>query len=275
MPDFGSFRGFGEKLTQGQTPTQLGTIGSLIVYDGDAQAFFNRVTAAGGTLSLTEIFALNQLVLDFKSAGIWTSMKAIYPMVGASAAACAQNLKSSSFTGTFLGGWTFSSSGATPNGTSGYMRTGVIPSASLSLNSAHLSCYINFTLSTNQFLMGSSNGSTQAIYIANYGFAAVNNGNEGATNVINQLGLFTNSRTASNAFSQLKNGSALNNFTTTSTGLNGQEIYVGSYNFGGTLINPSVSRTAFSSIGDGLTNGQVATMYTAIQTFQTSLSRQV
>jgi hypothetical protein len=28
MPDFGSFRGFGEKLTQGQTPTQLGLIGS-------------------------------------------------------------------------------------------------------------------------------------------------------------------------------------------------------------------------------------------------------
>jgi hypothetical protein len=275
MPDFGSFRGFGEKLTQGQTPTQLGTIGSLIIYDGDAQAFFNRVTAAGGTLSLTEIFAVNQLVLDFKSAGIWTAMKAIYPMVGASAAACAQNLKSSSFTGTFLGGWTFASSGATPNGTSGYMRTGIIPSASLSLNSAHLSSYINFTLSTNQFLMGSSNGATQAIYIANYGFAAVNNGNEGATSVLNQLGLFTNSRTASNAFSQLKNGSALNNFTTTSTGLNGQEIYVGSYNFGGTLINPSVSKTAFSSIGDGLTNAQVATMYTSIQTFQTSLSRQV
>jgi len=28
MPDFGSFRGFGEKLFQGQTPTQLGLIGS-------------------------------------------------------------------------------------------------------------------------------------------------------------------------------------------------------------------------------------------------------
>ena len=28
MPDFGSFRGFGEKLAQGQTPTQLGKIGS-------------------------------------------------------------------------------------------------------------------------------------------------------------------------------------------------------------------------------------------------------
>ena len=29
MPDFGSFRGFGDKLVQGQTPTQLGLIGSF------------------------------------------------------------------------------------------------------------------------------------------------------------------------------------------------------------------------------------------------------
>ena len=29
MPDFGSFRGFGDKLVQGQTPTQLGSIGSV------------------------------------------------------------------------------------------------------------------------------------------------------------------------------------------------------------------------------------------------------
>ena len=71
-----------------------------VSYDADAQAFFTRVTSAGGTLSATEKLATNQLVLDMKSAGIWSSMKAIYPMVGASAAACAQNLKSSSFTGT-------------------------------------------------------------------------------------------------------------------------------------------------------------------------------
>ncbi len=59
--------------------------------DPDASAFFSRVTAAGGTLTTTEQNAVNTLVLDMKTAGIWTPMKAIYPMVGASAAACAQN----------------------------------------------------------------------------------------------------------------------------------------------------------------------------------------
>ena len=66
----------------------------LAGFDADAQAFFDRVTTAGGSLSATEKTAVNQLVLDMKSYSIWSKMKAIYPMVGASSAACAQNLKS-------------------------------------------------------------------------------------------------------------------------------------------------------------------------------------
>jgi len=37
----------------------------------------------------------------------------------------------------------------------------------------------------------------------------------------------------------------------------------------------SAKETAFSSIGDGLTDTQAANYYTAVQAFQTSLSRQV
>jgi hypothetical protein len=62
--------------------------------DPDAAAFFQRVTDAGGSLSTTEQDAIFTLVADLKADGIWSKMKAIYPMVGASAAACAQNLKS-------------------------------------------------------------------------------------------------------------------------------------------------------------------------------------
>ena len=106
----------------------------LAGFDSDAQAFFDRVTTAGGSLSNTEKTAVNQLVLDMKSYSIWTKMKAIYPMVGASAAACAQNLKSSSFTGTFTSGWTFASTGVTSNGTSAYMNTNFIPSSHYTSN---------------------------------------------------------------------------------------------------------------------------------------------
>ena len=69
-----------------------GIIGSSIgQFDPDAAAFFARVTAAGGTLSATEKTAVNTLVVQMKTDGIWTKMKAIYPMVGASSAAFAQN----------------------------------------------------------------------------------------------------------------------------------------------------------------------------------------
>jgi len=70
-----------------------------IVSDADAQAFIDRIYSADGSLSTTEADAVNDLVIDLKGYGIWTKMKAIYPMVGASAAACKQNLKSSSLSG--------------------------------------------------------------------------------------------------------------------------------------------------------------------------------
>ena len=67
MPDFGIFRGFGsklfsDKLYAGQVPTQLGLIGSLdFGFDTDAQAFFNRITAAGGSLNSGVVFKINAL----------------------------------------------------------------------------------------------------------------------------------------------------------------------------------------------------------------------
>ena len=125
-----------------------------IGFDPDAQSFFDRVTAAGGSLTTTEKNAVNQLVLDMKSAGIWTAMKAIYPMVGASAAACAQNLKSSSFTGTFSSGWTFASTGATPNGTSAYMDTGLNANSDLTYTDFHHSYYSRTNNSTTGYEIG-------------------------------------------------------------------------------------------------------------------------
>ena len=124
-------------------------------FDPDALAFFNRVTAAGGSLTTTEKVATNQLVIDLKGYSIWSKMKAIYPMVGASSAACAQNLKSSSFTGTFSGGWTFSSTGATPNGTNAYMDTNFMPSTELSANSASIGYYGGTTGTSTSCAIGS------------------------------------------------------------------------------------------------------------------------
>jgi hypothetical protein len=257
-------------------------------FDSDAQAFFDRVTTAGGTLSTTEKQAVNQLVLDMKSAGIWSSMKAIYPMVGASAAACAQNLKSSSFTGTFTSGWTFASTGVKPNGTSAYFDTTLIPNTSLTFNSASFSVYSrnNFTPTVTQAWGCTSTPVTQLPLIV--GTMLPSKGIEGliysylAPDIMisatgqNLAAMFLTTRTSASSAKLFRNTTQLASITT-----NGQStqptnsFFFGAFRQAATISNYNTFEYAFAHIGDGLTDTQSSNFYTAVQAFQTTLSRQV
>jgi hypothetical protein len=249
--------------------------------DADAQAFFDRVTTAGGSLSATEQTAVNTLVLDLKGYSIWNSMKAIYPMVGASAAACAQNLKSSSFTGSFTSGWTFASTGATPNGTSAYMNTNFTPSVSLTQNSTHLSYYSRTNISSNQQEMGS-----QATSPDRFNLEVCFNGNlssdqynflTGRVNVANadSRGFYIGSRTNSTTHKAFKNNAQIGSTNTglpSSLSLITNPFWIGVSNGSS---NYSSKQCAFASIGDGLTDTEAGNFYTAVNAFQTNLSRNV
>jgi hypothetical protein len=242
-------------------------------FDADAQAFFDRVTVAGGTLSATEKNATNQLVLDMKSAGIWTAMKAVYPMVGASAAACAQNLKSSSFTGTFTSGWTFASTGVTPNGTSAYMDTTLIPNTSLSTSSAHLSFYSRTSASGNQYEFARGNYGILVQYGGNTFFVNLENGGSYSANTTNTdgKGFYIGSRLNNTSVQGFKNNSKIINSALGST-LASTSLYIGG---NGLASNYSTKECAFASIGDGLTDTQASDFYTAVQAFQTTLGRAI
>jgi hypothetical protein len=259
-----------------------GLIASQIAsFDADAVAFFARVTAAGGTLSATEKIATNQLVVDLKANSLWTPMKAIYPMVGASAAACAQNLKSSSFTGTFTSGWTFASTGVTPNGTSAYMDTGCTPTQMLQ-NSCHLSIY-NRTNSGGLFVdigCTTSSGAGNDFQIVSRYSGDINYSIINASNVSGfaqsiSSGFQLISRIASTGFSYFSN-TTKTAVTKTSISPNSLNVYIGARNLNNLNIdNPTNRQCAFSSIGDGLTDTQASNLYTAVQAFQTTLSRNV
>jgi hypothetical protein len=287
MPDFGIMRGFneklfGDKLVAGQLPTQLGLIGSSnFGFDSDAQAFFDRVTAAGGTLSATEKTAVDTLVKQMKLDGTWTPMKAIYPMVGASAAACAQNLKSSSFTGSFTSGWTFASTGVTPNGTSAFMDTGLIPSSELSLNGQSYTYYSTIdTAGGSKREMGGQTGTVLKDvgllikFSGNLFYAIIGGNTYPNVSNSNSKGMYTINRTDLLNVKGFKNGSLVIN-SLQSTELLTISIYLGARNLDGVGNNFSDRECAFSSIGDGLTNTQASNFYTAVQAFQTTLSRQV
>ena len=261
-----------------------GLIASQIAsFDADALAFFARVTAAGGSLSLTEKTATNQLVLDLKANSLWTPMKAIYPMVGASAAACAQNLKSSSFTGTFSSGWTFASTGVKPNGTSTYMDTTLTPNGNLSQDDAHVSIYSrtnNLLTGVNEIDLGCGNsgGGNSDLYLSAYyaiSYYAISNingsGFGGGSSNTTSLGLFLSQRTSSSNTNIYQNNSLIKNHGLASTTPTSSPIYLGR----NTTSEWSSRELAFVSVGASFTTTQRGNFYTAVQSFQTTLSRNV
>lgn len=275
-------------LATGTTTADL-TVNAPSAFDADAAAFFARVTAAGGSLTTTEQNAVNTLVVQMKADGIWTKMKAIYPMVGGGQAnpaeACRQNLKSANFTGTFTSGWTFAATGVQGNGTSAFFNTLFNPNAQSTQNSSHVSVYLR----TN------SGGSSQGIFTCASDFGAITNNfgigkyggggslrgyigsalGNGAAISSNNLGLWTVSTNGSSTQILYEDGTSVSNTVYTQS-LPNFNVYLGAGNYGtsGAQLY-SAFNFAFASIGDGLSATDIINFYTAVQAFQTSLNRQV
>lgn len=249
--------------------------------DADAQAFFDRVTTAGGSLSATEKTAVNKLVLDLKGYSIWSKMKAIYPMVGASSAACAQNLKSSSFTGTFSGGWTYASTGVTPNGSTGYMDTTLIPSTNLTSGNVHASVYIrtNTAAGTKQELGSNTSIANEEFslivrFTGDLAYPIIGGAFYPSYSNNNSQGFWTINRVNTTNIQYYNRATKVVDSAQTN-GMSTRSLYVGARNNTGTADRFSDRECAFASIGDGLNSTEASDFYTAIQAFQTTLSRQV
>ena len=252
-------------------------------YDPDAQAFFDRVTAAGGSLTETEEEAVNTLVGDLKSYSIWGDLQAVYPFVGASNASCRQNLISSSFTGTFNGSWTFSASGADPTGNSTYFDTGWNPSVNSDVMNNHYGVYITqnepdqFPLAAYGVFDGFDrrwftfvNLGQQSYYEQANTFVQVNNGgtNRGF-NIVN-----ANSGTLT-AYLQ---GTLLGSVSYLDGGEPNGNFWFGRVN----RLQPELiqdtqmkSNHTFGTLGYQLNSTKAGNYYTAVQAFQTTLGRQV
>jgi hypothetical protein len=270
------------------------TVTSGSAFDADAQAFFDRVTTAGGTLTDTEKTAVNTLVVGMKADGIWTKMKAIYPMVGGGAAnpaaACRQNLKSSSFTGTFSSGWTFASTGVTPNGTSSFMDTLLNARNTLTFANTHISIYSRTNVIVNANSIGVSQGESNSflpIYalalrvldiIAYIQFDAYDYNNH-RMKILNpsSLGFYIGNILSTTSQKLYKNGDTFGTITIpqTQTQLPNYNFWLGTRNDADTAAAFDSKQYAFASIGDGLTDTDAANFYTRVQAFQTTLSRQV
>ena len=88
--------------------------------------------------------------------------------------------------------------------------------------------------------------------------------------------LFITNRNAANVFNLWRNGTKLTTQTNIlASALPNLNLYIGARNTGASVDYASSRNYAFASIGDGLTDQNATDLTTAINTFQTSLSRNV
>lgn len=253
-------------------------------YDPDAQAF---ITAAVITNTSQQV-AINNLVLNLKSYGVWSKMKAIYPFIGGSAASHKWNLKDPQDTNaayrlTFTGGWTHSSTGTLPNGTNAYANTYLDTQTDLSLNSGHFSFYsrTNAPTAAIRIDMGALRPSPDS-------YSDLNSSNSNATyfrfnngvgydslSTSDSLGFFTGNRTALNAIKTYKNGSVILSGTAASSSTSNIDIYIGAVNSNGSPLYYANRECAFATIGTSLTDAETLNFYIAVETFQTALGRNI
>ena len=263
-----------------------------IPLDVDAQAF---ITAASITDN-TQKNAVNQLVLDLKSANIWTKMKAIYPFVGGTASQHRFNLKdprtvAGAYYITFGGGGTHSSQGYLPDGTTAYANTNLNPASAISTGtSVHFSIYcntntfpsVNGTIKVNGGYQSSPVKAMQVgFWRQGSGQASYYNSLGGITDLIvntstpTTQGFTLITRTSATSFKLFQNGTLLGTNTTSETnGLPNYNMYLGARNGDNVIDSYNNLPHQFASIGDGLSDSEATAFRTAVLNFNTTLNRQ-
>jgi hypothetical protein len=252
-----------------------------VSYDADAQAFF---TAASIT-NTTQKNAVNQLVLDLKSYGVWTKSLALYPVVGGSASSHAVNLKTpGTFNLSFSTGWTHSSTGMLPNGAA-YANTFFIPTSNFASTNGHLSYYAttNSSAPANGVTMGSVYLSgdyrfTLLSTASNQLYPLIASGTSGGTGLNYTATRFNRLLIANRNNASTQDGWDNNTKTALSRAAyfhSAYSIYIGARNNTGSADTYGTQECKFASIGNELTDTEASNFYTAVQTYQTTLSRNV
>lgn len=262
----------------------ISSSGGALSFDTDAQAF---ITAASITDN-TQKIAINTLVTDLKTANIWTKMKAVYPFVGGTASSHKFNLKDprdldAAYRLLFNGGWTHTITGAKPNGTTAWATTKFNPVTQLTTQSSnHLAFYSRTDIDESTVDMGSYTDPALGYDIESrisnvlYSFNGIQAVNINFSNTVSK-GLFVNSRTGNNIHKVFINGIVRGTNTNNFLSLPNTDIALATrYNVSTGLPQTYSSKEqAFASMGDGLSDTEAANFYTAVQTYQTTLGRQV
>jgi len=250
-----------------------------------ATAFITAVEAGGTALSGTIETALANLETVINGIGA-SKFDAVYPFCGGAAQSHKWNFMNpldtdAGFRGTFAGTVTHNASGITGDATTGYMDTKFNPSTHSTANNIHFSVFVsagtaagrygcNSDSNANNLLIGTAISGSD--YIRCYG-----TGDDGQIVYSNsdRTDHFMLSRRANNDFEAYKGGvSQLTKTGTTNLGDRpNANVYILAENAAGTAGSFADDTVNFVTIGEGLTDAEVTSLYNGIVAFNTALSR--
>ena len=239
--------------------------------------------AATGESDATILGALNTLESDLNGYGILSKMKALYPFVGGTSTKHSYNfINPGQYQITFNGGWTHSSTGATPNGTNAYGNTNYNLSTQSTTSNISVGFYsrVDSTVAGADFgaINTSENGTMLYVkHTNNNTYWSVNDYAEaGASNIVSDTrGFFVMNKVSVSEKRIYKNGTQIHTAVPINNTAPNVTLVIGARNRDNVIGQYSNRENAFTYFGDTLTNTEVSNFYTAVQAFQTTLGRQV
>lgn len=184
---------------------------------------------------------------------------------------------------TWSGGWTYSATGATPNGTNAYALTNLSQINAGMFNNYHMSYYsrTDFTSAIGQVEMGvgSSPGNYSNVLLRLDTTTNYLGGSSGSRSVLatasNSLGHLTVTGLSASA-KAIKNGAIVATDTTTQTGAPlTASIAIGAQYNGSVAGAYSSRQCAFASVGNGLSDNDAMLLNQIVEKYQVALSRGV
>lgn len=262
------------------------------IFQGSNPIVQNFVKATGIS-DVTIINSLDTLVTSMQSNNLWDKMYAVYPLVGGTADTTKYNLvNTGSYTLQYTGSINYTTNGISGSGNTtnkGWANTQFyLISSSLTSNytsSNSFGVYVRNDLNTGYDMGVETAGSGNDMYlISKYidNKTYYYNGTGGLNASISDSSGFTvGTISGSSGVNQwiYKNGvNIVSSSNSVGMFLSNEPLYfmANNGNFGGTGINEPTSRQfAFMFMGKGLNSTDASNLYTIVQTFQTSLGRQV
>lgn len=271
--------------TPSPTPTITPSPGPA--FDPDAATYLTAVVTAGGSVDSTMSAATNNMFLALKSNGLYTKIDAMYPVLGGTVGSHKFNAinpidTNGAYRLTFTAGWTHSSTGMLTNGgqftyADTYYDASVVVSGA---DDQHISIYTTTLSNRGAQDVGSTETAGGVREVGSYTSFG---GNQFIPNVKSAassyrtyvqptqvgIGNFIATSTGTNVLGSKDGVIVVNN--TQAPAFTNKSHYIGNSN--GNLQPSNPFNVIFSTIGRKLTTGEMTTMDSIINAFQTALGR--